>query len=181
MSIFIFIGGIFAILAAFCAIAIEIMEMAGQDIAVFFGKLALQAFDARIENFLNPAAFEANKMIVVAIGMGDFIAGYIVRELDFGSDAGIAKQFQCAVNRGLANARIFCGDVAIKLIKGMVPGKLEKGFRYNLALGSRVQATTAHELQKCVQRWFVFHKSPGILNGGDANAAPPRILIPYLP
>ena len=89
----IFIGLIFAVPAALRAIAIQIVKMAGQGIAMLFGKIFLQLFDARVKDFLDPAAFYANKVVVMAIWVRHFITGYIVRKLDFGSNAGIAKQF----------------------------------------------------------------------------------------
>lgn len=116
----------FGFAVAFGAIAIEVVDMACERIAVLFGKVALKSFDARIEDFLNPAAFEADKMVMMAIGMGHFITGDIVRELDFGSNAGIAKQFECTIDSGLAYSRIFCRHVAIKFIQGMMSRILEK-------------------------------------------------------
>lgn len=66
------------------------MQVAAQAEAVLFGKVALELLNAWIDNFLNSAAVQANKVIMVFAGMGHLIARYIVAELDFHCQPGIA-------------------------------------------------------------------------------------------
>ena len=134
--------------AAILADAVEVMHMTAQFEAVFFGHFALEFFNARIADFHNLAAVKADKVVVMAVRLGDFVAGDAVAEVDFHGQASIAKQLERAVHGGLTDTGIALDDVLIKFFKRVVPRQFKKGLGYDAALGCGVQAFAAHEIQK---------------------------------
>ena len=122
--------------------------MTAQLEAVFFSHFALEFFNARIADLHNFAAVKADKVIVMAVRLGNFVAGDAVAEVDFHGKARIAKQLERTVYGGLADAGIAFDYVLIKFFKRVVPGQFKKSLGYDAALGCGVQAFAAHEIQK---------------------------------
>ena len=134
--------------AAILADAVEVMDMPTQFEAVFFGHFTLEFFNARIAYFHNLAAVKADKVVVMAVRLGDFVAGDAVAEVDFHGKARIAKQLERTVYGCLTDAGIALDHVLIKFFKRVVPGQFKKSLGYDTALGCGVQAFAAHEIQK---------------------------------
>ena len=107
--------------------------------------------DARIADFNDLAAIKAHKVVVVAVWLGDFVAGDAVAKVDFHGHTGIAQQFERAVHRGLPNARIALDHMLIKFFKRVVAGQIKKCFGNYAPLGRGIQPFAVHEIQKIRQ------------------------------
>ena len=146
--------------------AVEIVYMAAQHKAVRRGNLLLQLFDALIADFHDRAADKADHVIMMAVGVGHFVAGNAVAEVGFGGKPGIAQELQGPVDGCLPDAGVFLLDMQIEFFERMMPGKVEKGLGNGLALRRCIQSFTAHEVQKGVDGrlrcgvGFFFHGTP---------------------
>ncbi len=112
---------------------------------------ALELFDAWIADFYDFAAVKADKVIVVAIRLGDFVARNAVAEVDFHGKASIAEQLECTVYRGLTDAGITRDHMLVKFFKRVVAWQFKECLGYDASLRCGVQAFTAHEVQKIRQ------------------------------
>ena len=122
-------GFLRGLVAAFLADAVQVVHMPAQFEAVFFGHFTLQFFDAGVADFDNFAAVKAHKMVVVAVGLGNFVAGDAVAEVNFHGQTGIAQQLERAVHRCLPDARIAFDHMLIKFFKRVVSGQFKKKLR----------------------------------------------------
>lgn len=137
--------------AAGAAVAVQVVQMAGQAETVGFGELPLKLFDARIADFHDGPAAQAHEMVVVAVRPGHLIAGDIVAELDLRGQARVAQELERAIDRGLADARIQLQNVLVELLQRMMARKLEERLGDDAALRCGVQPPAAHKIEKRAQ------------------------------
>ena len=136
---------------AFFADAVKVVYMPTQFKAVIFGHFFLQFFNARIADFYDLAAIKAYQMVVMAVWLGDFVAGDAVAKMDFHGQTGIAQQFERAVHCGLADTRIALDHMLVKFFKRVVAGQFKKSFGNDAPLGCGIQSLAVHEIQKIRQ------------------------------
>lgn len=116
--------------------------------AMLASQFRLKSLDARIADFHNLAATQAEQVIMMRFWPGDFVTGDIVAKLDFGSKPGGAKQFESAINGGLAYGRVKRAYVLVKLFDGMMARKTEKSMGDRSALRCVAQSISGHEIYK---------------------------------
>ena len=136
------------LLAAVFANSINLKGVASGGVVVFVSDFLFELADLLGKKFDGTAASSANHVVMAAAVVLVLVAGNAVVERDFTGQAAFGEQFQGAVNRGVADARIFFLHQAVKLVGGKMVARLKERMQNHVALRGLLQANS---LQMAVQ------------------------------
>lgn len=149
----------FQFFPAFVTDAIEIVHMACEGKTAFSCDVFLPFFNVGIVDFFNFSALEANEMVMVAGGIGHFVAGDVIAEMDFSGKTGFTEELKRPVDCGLTDAGILLGNNLVEFLKRMMPWKIEKCLSNDTSLHCCIHAFALHKGQKIFnsRRFFIGH------------------------
>ena len=149
----------FQFFPAFVTDAIEIVHMACEGKTAFSCDVFLPFFNVGIVDFFNFSALQANEMVMVAGGIGHFVAGDVIAEMDFSGKTGFTEELKRPVDCGLTDAGILLGNNLVEFLKRMMPWKIEKCLSNDTSLHCCIHAFALHKGQKIFnsRRFFIGH------------------------
>jgi len=107
---------------------------------VTLGNAILKCFEGFILEFDNPAALEADQMIMVALALGRFILGLSIRPFPLGGQTQTGEKLQGSIDRRIANLGIHLGHLGIDLTQVLMSRGVEKDPENLFPLFGRFQA-----------------------------------------
>jgi len=123
----------------FTALPIQFQAMTENFKMMIFGNLLLQLFDARIFEFDNRAAPNADQMIVVRFAVCGFVTGLAITEMPRLGNTGVGEKAEGSINSGITDGGVLFPKPQIKLLGGQVGGAAQKLIQNDLPLSGRFQ------------------------------------------
>ena len=126
-------------LAAIFANSIDLESVAGGGVAVSTAYFLLQLIHFVGEKFHGTAALGADHMMMAAPIVLMLVAGDAVVERDLAGESAFGKQFESAIDGGVANAGILLLHQSMQFVSGKVVAGFEEGTKDRVALRSLLQ------------------------------------------
>jgi len=127
------------LLATVFADPINLKRVSRSEVVILAADLLLEFADFLREKFHRTAALGADHVVMAATVVLMFVAGDAVVKGDFAGQATLGEKFQRAVDRGVADARIFFLDQAVQFVGGEVVASFEKSAQNCVALASLLE------------------------------------------
>jgi hypothetical protein len=119
--------------SAIPARAIQVHAVVLQLESVAFHQPLLQLFDFRVDDFEELPARRADKMIVMAVAVAVLVSGGPILKVYLTAQSAFREELERAVDRGIADARMFLPDRSPELVDGDVLLDAEENAQYLLA------------------------------------------------
>lgn len=100
------------------AAAVQLESMSFDGKTVLPGDFILQLFDARVFEFDNLPAVDADQVIMMLIQITGLITCLAITEMTLLGDTAFSKQFQGSVNGGIPDPGIFPAQAQVELFGG---------------------------------------------------------------
>ena len=132
----------------------DIQFVALLNVTILFHKLILNSLQLRAVNFLEPAARQANQMIVVLVAVFMFESLRPISEIDLPAHARFAHQLDRPGHRRIADPSVFFSDQIVQSLNGQMLFRGQEHIQHVLPLHGASQALSGDKL---LELFFCIH------------------------
>src|SRR6266581_8848117 len=141
------------------SVQLQLVRLDEESVAV--GHLSLEFFDCLVLELDDAPTAGADQMVVVLPFGHVLIPGLAVAEMDLIGDPRLGEQLQCAVDRGVADARVLGPQLQVELLDAHVALGGEEHIKDDVPLAGLLQPLAGDELMEYFFLGF-FHRAPPI-------------------